>query len=202
MTRALSSGAGMPALAFVAVMLLAATAMRVGLVSDDAVRLWAGAITAGSGEIPIGRIVAAYPSIPFLSTTLVALITPDWTPAPVLVAAAVFALMIGSGLSGFAMSDCRSGPRALPRSLIGSHPILLRAVIGGPADVFLAVFLFMTGSALYDLRAHSTASEVMAVAFRCSRSPSPIRWVRRSTLRGRAVLGVRGAPRAGRELCR
>ncbi len=61
-----------------------ALAVRAGLVSDDAVTLWAGAITAGDGEMPIGRIVAAYPTLPFLATTLLEFITPAGTPTPAL----------------------------------------------------------------------------------------------------------------------
>ncbi len=53
---------------FVAVLALSRFAIKAGLVPDDAVILWAGAITAGDGEMAIGRIVAAYPTIPFLAT--------------------------------------------------------------------------------------------------------------------------------------
>jgi hypothetical protein len=161
-TRALTA-APIVALAFVAALMLAATAMRLGLVPDDAVRLWAGASTASSGDVSIGRIVAAYPTVPFLSTTLVALITPDSTPAPILVAAAVFAYMTGVWFVRFRDVGLPILPVGAATLLIAFHPMLLRAVIGGPADIFLALFLFMAGSALYDLRAHSTTSDVMAV---------------------------------------
>ena len=72
---------------------LAAIAVRNGLVADDTVRLWAGASTAADGQVPIGRIVAGYPTLPFLATTLVAWIAPDGTPAPALVAAALYSIM-------------------------------------------------------------------------------------------------------------
>ena len=45
--------------AFVLILVLAAFAVRLGLVADDTLRLWAGASTAADGEVPIGRIVAA-----------------------------------------------------------------------------------------------------------------------------------------------
>jgi hypothetical protein len=45
---------------------LIAMALRTGLVADDAVTLWAGAISAGGGDIPLGRIIASYPTLPFL----------------------------------------------------------------------------------------------------------------------------------------
>jgi hypothetical protein len=48
--------------------------------------------------------------------------------------------------------------------LLALHPALLRAAIAGPAEMFLAVFLYLLGTALYDLRARSAAPEVMAVA--------------------------------------
>lgn len=160
MTRIVTA-APIAALAFVAALLLAATAMRLGLVPDDTVRLWAGASAAGTGDISIGRIVAAYPSVPFLSTTLLARITPDDSPAPVLVAAAVFALMTAFWFVKFREIGFPVWAAATALILIAFHPMLLRAVIGGPADIFLAVFLFMTASALFDLRASSTTSEVM-----------------------------------------
>src|SRR5271155_2914405 len=78
---------------FVVILLLAAFAVRLGLVADDTLRLWAGASTAADGEVPIGRIVAAYPTLPFLTTTFVAWLTPADTPAPALVAAGLFALI-------------------------------------------------------------------------------------------------------------
>ncbi len=80
-------------LAFVVILALAAVAVRHGLVADDALRLWAGASTAADGQVPIGRIVAAYPTLPFLTTTLVAWLAPAGTPAPALVAAGLFALV-------------------------------------------------------------------------------------------------------------
>jgi hypothetical protein len=67
--------------------------VRNGLVADDTLRLWAGASTAADGQVPIGRIVAAYPTLPFLATTLVAWLAPAGTPAPALVAAGLFALI-------------------------------------------------------------------------------------------------------------
>jgi hypothetical protein len=48
--------------------------------------------------------------------------------------------------------------------LLGLHPAMLRAAIAGPADMFFAVFLFLLGVAFYDLRARSSAPEVMAVS--------------------------------------
>ena len=44
--------------------------------------LWAGAITAGGGQMPIGRMLAAYPTIPFLATTLLQFSMPAGTPTP------------------------------------------------------------------------------------------------------------------------
>src|ERR1700691_447592 len=77
---------------FVVILLLAAFAVRLGLVADDTLRLWAGASIAADGEVPIGRIIAAYPTLPFTITTLVAWIVPADAPAPALVAAALLAV--------------------------------------------------------------------------------------------------------------
>src|SRR6202142_967369 len=92
MSRTLAA-APIPSLAFVATLVLAALAVRNGIVADDALRLWAGASTAADGQVPIGRIVAAYPTLPFLTTTFVAWLAPADTPAPALVAAAVLGLV-------------------------------------------------------------------------------------------------------------
>jgi hypothetical protein len=80
MKRVLAS-APMAALVFVVAVALAAVAVRHGLIGDDALRLWAGASTAADGQVPMGRIVAAYPTLPFLTSTLMAWLTPPGTPA-------------------------------------------------------------------------------------------------------------------------
>jgi hypothetical protein len=49
---------------FVGVLVLAALAVRGGLLADDAVALWAAVITAGDGGMSVGSIAAAYPTIP------------------------------------------------------------------------------------------------------------------------------------------
>jgi hypothetical protein len=49
--------------------------------------------------------------------------------------------------------------------LIVLHPATLRTAITGPAETVFALFLFLLVGALFDLRARSAASEVMAVAF-------------------------------------
>jgi hypothetical protein len=150
--------------AFVAVIALSGVAMQLGLIPDDAVTLWASAIAAGEGQMPIGRILAAYPTIPFLVTSLLEFLTPAGTPAPALLSAAALALLASIWFRSFrdiGISFFAAAPATL---LIAFHPALLRAAIAGPAEMFLALFLFLLGQALYDLRARSTAPEVMAAA--------------------------------------
>ena len=160
--RALT-GAPVVALAFVATLALAAIAVRYGLVTDDTLRLWAGASSAADGQVPIGRIVAGYPTLPFLATTLLAFITPAGTPAPALIAAGIYSIIVAFCFLSF----CRVGFHYLAAGvatlLIAFHPALLRGAIGGPSDMFLAVFLLMLCLALFDLRARSGTSEVMTV---------------------------------------
>ncbi len=139
-------------------------ATKAGLVSDDAVTLWVGAITAGDGQMPIGRLIAAYPTIPFLTTSFLEFITPRGTPTPVFLTAAMLALFAGAWLASFRRAGMPLMTAAAMTLLLALHPALLRASIGGPADMFLAAFLGMLGLALYDLRARSSAPEVMAVA--------------------------------------
>jgi hypothetical protein len=163
MSRALAT-APIAAFAFMAILVLAAAAARAGFVPDDALRLWAGASTAVGGDVSFGRIVAGYPTIPFLTTTLVAALAPAGAPAPALVAAGLFGLIAGCAFLAFrdiGLSRLAAGVASL---LIVFHPALLDAAIGGPAAMFLAVFLFMFCRALFDLRARSGTSEVMATA--------------------------------------
>ena len=150
-------------LAFVAILALSAVAVRNGLIADDALRLWAGASTAADGQVPIGRIVAAYPTLPFLTTTLVAWLSPADTPAPALVAASLLAIIAGYCFLAFRKAGLPIAAAALATLLVALHPALLRAVVAGPSDMFLAAFLLMLCLALYDLRARSGASEVMGV---------------------------------------
>jgi hypothetical protein len=145
------------------VLVLAAIAVRSGLIGDDALRLWAGASTAADGQVPIGRIVAAYPTLPFLSSTLVAWLAPASAPAPALVAASLLAAITAFCFYSFCKVGLSEASAAIFSILIVLHPAMVRAVIAGPADMFLAAFLLTFCIALYNLRARSGASEVMGV---------------------------------------
>ena len=149
--------------AFVVILVLAAFAVRLGLVADDTLRLWAGASIAADGEVPIGRIVAAYPTLPFTITTLVAWMAPADAPAPALVAAALLAVFAVSCFLLFRKASLPLIASGVITILIVFHPALLRAVVAGPGDMFLAVFLLMLCLGLYDLRARSDTAEVMHV---------------------------------------
>lgn len=162
MTRALAA-APVAAGAFLAVLLLSAAAVKHGFVPDDAVRLWAGATMAGDGNLSIGHVVAAYPTIPFAFTVAVALIAPDGTPAPALAAAGLLALLAALWLTAFRQAGLPLLAAFAATVLLSFHPLLLRATIGGPAELCLVFFLYLFGRALYDLRARSTTPEVMAV---------------------------------------
>jgi hypothetical protein len=152
------------ALAFAAMLALAAAALRVGFVSDDTVTLWAGAIAAGDGEISLGRLVSVYPSIPFLATALMEVLTPGGSPTPALVAAALMGTIASYCLVAFRARGLGIAAALVVTVLIAFHPALLRAAIAGPADMFLAAFLVLLAKGLYDLRAQSAAPEVMTVA--------------------------------------
>jgi hypothetical protein len=150
--------------AFAAVFAVSRSAVNAGLVPDDAVTLWASAITAGDGQMPIGRILAAYPTIPFLATTLLGLVTPGGLPIPVLLTAGVLALFAGALFVLFSRINLPLIGGPLIVFLIVLHPAVLRAAIAGPAEMIFTVFLFLLGSALFELRARTAAPEVMAVA--------------------------------------
>lgn len=146
-----------------AVFAVSRSAATTGLVPNGAVTLWASAITAGEGQMPIGRMLAAYPTIPFLATTLLDALTPAGTPTPVLLTGAVLALFAGGLLVAFRRIGVPMIAGPLMVLLIVLHPAVLRAAIAGPAEMIFAVFLFLLGRALFDLRARSGAAEVMAV---------------------------------------
>lgn len=151
------------AFAFVGILMLTTIAVRDGLLGNDMLRLWEGAATAADGEVPFGRVVAAYPTLPFLATTLVAWLFPSTTPAPALVAAALFAAVAAVCFQSFRKAGHSLGAAIAFTVLIAFHPALLRAVIAGPGDMFLAAFMLMLSFALYDLRVRSGTAEVMHV---------------------------------------
>lgn len=157
------AAAPIAALIFAIVLVLAALAMRHGLIVDDALRLWAGASTAAEGDVPIGRIVAAYPTLPFFTTTLVAWLGPADAPAPELVAAAVLAAIAACCFVSLRKAGFAPAAASAATILIALHPALLRAAIAGPGEMFLAAFLLMLALALFDLRARSGTVEVMNV---------------------------------------
>ena len=162
MTR-LSAAVPLAAFAFVLALMLVALAVRNGFVPDNSMRLWAGATSAGDGEISIGRIVAAYPTLPFVATALVALFSFDGAPAPALLAAGLLALVAGLWFKSFRAAGFSLVTAAIIALALAFHPASLRAIVGGPADLCLVLFLYLFASALYDLRVRGTASEVMAV---------------------------------------
>jgi hypothetical protein len=161
-TRNLAA-ASVATLAFVVALSLAATAMRAGVLSGDAMRLWAGASSAAGGGVPIGQIVAAYPTLPFLATTILSLILPDGAPAPALLAAALVSLVGGLWFASFLRAGMVPLAAFVTALLLALHPAILRAALGGPADVFLVLFLYTLAVALYDLRARAATPDVMAV---------------------------------------
>jgi hypothetical protein len=69
-------------LAIVVVLSLSGLAVRSGLMPDDSLTLWASAVTAGGGDVSIGRILAGYPTIPFLTSALLEFLLPASTPTP------------------------------------------------------------------------------------------------------------------------
>ena len=161
MSRALAaSPVGL--LAFVAALTLSAYAVRKGLMADDAVTLWASAISAGGGDVPIGRIIASYPTLPFFVATLLELVTPTGTPTPALLAAGVLAFLSGAWFLAFRAAGLPWLTAALATLLVALHPAMLAACLAGAAEMCLAAFLYLLGVALFDMRARTAAPEVMS----------------------------------------
>lgn len=149
---------------FVTVLLMAKMAATAGLVPEDAITLWSNAITASDSQMPIGRVLAAYPTIPFLATTLLESVSPIGISAPVLLTACVLAALASVWLVSFRRAGLPLLAALTATVLLALHPALLRAAIAGPAEIMLAGFLYLLSRSLYDIRARSAAPEVMAVA--------------------------------------
>jgi hypothetical protein len=151
-------------LTFLAALALAAFAMRLGLVADDSVTLWAGAISAGGGDVPLGRIIASYPTLPFLFTTALEFITPSGTPAPALLAAGLLGFLARAFFRAFRNAEFSVSVAAAATLLLALHPAMLTACLAGAAEMFLVLFLYLFGNALFELRARTAAPEVMTAA--------------------------------------
>lgn len=149
---------------FIGALALTSVAINSGLIPSDTLSLWAGAIIAGDGQQTIGRIVAAYPTIPFMATSTLEFFAPAGTPAPALLAAALVGLLAGLWYLAFRAVHLNIVVAAIATILLAFHPALLRAAIAGPAEMLVALFLFLFGNALFDLRERGAAPEVMVVS--------------------------------------
>lgn len=149
---------------FIAALALTSLAINGGLIPPDTLSLWAGAIIAGDGQQSIGRIVAAYPTIPFVATSALEFIAPAGTPVPALLAAALVGLVAGIWFLAFRAAGLGIIVAIVTTALLISHPALLRAAIAGPSEMLVVVFMFLFGNALFDLRERGAAPEVMVVS--------------------------------------
>lgn len=160
MNRALAASP-MILVSFVAALALASAAVNGGLIPNDTLSLWAGAIIAGDGQQSLGRIVAAYPTIPFLATSALEFIAPAGTPVPALLAAALVGLIGGLWFMAFRAVGLNIVVVVIATILLVFHPALLRAAIAGPSEMLVALFMFLFGNALFDLRERGAAPEVI-----------------------------------------
>jgi hypothetical protein len=145
-------------LTFLAALGLTALAVQRGLVTEDAVTLWAGAIGAGGGDVPLGRIIASYPTLPFFGTTVLEFITPAGTPTAALLATGLLGLLACAFFRAFRNGGLSIGVAAPATLLLALHPAMLVACLSGAAEMFLVLFLTLFGNALFALRARTAAS--------------------------------------------
>lgn len=150
---------------FIAMLAAAAVAVRFGLVSDDALRLWANAIVAGNGRMGIDRLVSAYPPIPFFLTAAFAVVPPIAPLAPALTAAGLAGGLAGRWFFAFRAAGLPFLIVVFATALLIFHPTLMEAAVADPAALCLAVFLYLFGTALYDLRRRTGVPEVMRTGF-------------------------------------
>ncbi len=149
---------------FIAVLALASLAVKGGLVPGDTLSLWAGSIIAGDGQQSLGRIVAAYPTLPFMATSALAFLAPAGTPVPALLAAALVGIVAGFWFLAFRSAGLNLVVAGLATALLAFHPALLRAAVAGPSEMLVALFMFLFGNALFDLRERGAAPEVMTAS--------------------------------------
>ncbi|MGA2126571.1 MAG: hypothetical protein ABSG76_10515 [Xanthobacteraceae bacterium] len=149
----------------IAVLAVTEAATRGAALSGDSIALWAGAIAAADGEVSVGGIAAAYPTVPFLAMTLIKLITPASAPVPALLAAAVAAVLAGLWFGTARRAGWPAVTAGAATLLVIFHPAVLRAAIEGPADLLVVAFLYLLGVALYEFRARIGVPEAMAVGF-------------------------------------
>ncbi|HEX3859181.1 MAG TPA: hypothetical protein VHV58_06220 [Pseudolabrys sp.] len=163
MTRALDA-TPVAFFSFVAALALASLAVWAGIMPNDTISLWAGAIIAGDGQQSIGRIVAAYPTLPFVAAAAMEYLAPAGTPTPALLAAALVGLLGGTWFVAFRAAKLTLPAAGAATALLVFHPALLRAAMAGPSEMLVALFLFLLGNALFDLRARGAAPDVMMVS--------------------------------------
>lgn len=164
MTRTLAA-APIALLVFIAVLAVTEVATRGALMSGDSVALWGGAIAAADGEVSVGGIVAAYPTIPFLAMALLKFVTPATAPVPALLGATVAGLLAGTWFQRARSAGLPVVAAGAATFLVIFHPALVRAAIEGPAELLVVAFLYLLGVALYDFRARIGVPQAMAVGF-------------------------------------
>jgi hypothetical protein len=152
------------AFAALAALAMASVAVWAGLVPNDTITLWAGALIAGDGGLSLGRIVAAYPTLPFIATVATEFVVPAGAPSPALLASAIVGLIAGVWFIAFRRAGIALWPALTATALLVFHPALIQAATAGPSETLVALFLFMLGTALFDLRQRGAAPEVMLVS--------------------------------------
>ena len=149
---------------FVAVLGFASLSISGGVIPNDTLALWSGAIVAGDGQQSIGRIVAAYPTLPFMAAAAFEALAPAGTPVPALLASALVGVLSWLWFMALRAADLRFVTAVLATLLLAFHPAILRAALAGPSEMLVALFLFMLGNALFNLRERGAAPEVMVVS--------------------------------------
>jgi hypothetical protein len=148
---------------FIVVLAMSEAATRDALVSGDSVALWGGAIAVADGEVSVGGIVAAYPTIPFLAMAFLKFVTPIGTPAPALLSAIIAGLLAGTWFQTARSAGLSAVAAGVAVLLVSCHPALMRAAIEGPSGLLVAAFLYLLGVALYEFRARGGVAQAMGV---------------------------------------
>jgi hypothetical protein len=89
---------------------------------------------------------------------------PVGTPTPALLAAGLVGLLAGIWFIAFRKAGLGLLTAVLATALLVVHPALLRAAIAGPAEMLVALLLYLFGNALFELRERGAAPEVMVVS--------------------------------------
>lgn len=136
-----------------------------GYTSLASLDLWGRTLLAADGAVRAPSIVAAFPTLPYLSAITAQLLAPAFGSAILpMIAALFYALMIAGWFRAFGTEGFGQGFTVLAVLLLGTNPILLRSIADGPGWASFHAGLSMLAIGLFNLRRDHRITDVILVA--------------------------------------